>query len=91
MTTNQITSRHSARRPLKSPLAVPGGPSRSAATAPGTIDVPATREALSDRAVTRAEFEDYLRTTNNRYGRLGLAYLLHARRRGTLSGGIRSY
>jgi hypothetical protein len=66
MTTDQITSRRSADRLLKSPLAVPGRPGSGAAAAVGVIDVPTTRESLSERAVTRAEFEDYLRTTNNR-------------------------
>jgi hypothetical protein len=53
------------RRPLKSPLAVPGG-SDSPDGVVGAANAYPVREALSDRAATRAEFEEYLRTSNNR-------------------------
>ncbi len=63
-------SRRGPGRPLKSPLAVAGGYGAAAATpvtyasslAPGGVP-------LTDRGATLAEFEDYLRTTNNRDGR----------------------
>src|SRR5580704_4568346 len=64
-TTSAQTRRNG--RPLKSPLAVassricPGAP---AAGAEETRPVPAI--ALSERKVTIAEYEDYLRTTTNR-------------------------
>src|ERR1700731_3001613 len=62
--------RRSAGRPLKSPLAVAAGHSSRppAASAPHDSPVP-SRIVLSDRETTLTEFEDYLRTVNNRDGR----------------------
>jgi hypothetical protein len=55
-------------RPLKSPLAVPAGHAGPRYIAPD--ESPAPRGVpLTDREATLAEFEDYLRTTNNRDGR----------------------
>src|SRR4051812_10071870 len=59
-------NRPTAGRPLRSPLAAPGGPGSSAAQ---PFPPPASRAGLTDRGATRAEFEDYLRTTNNKFGR----------------------
>jgi site-specific recombinase XerD len=63
-------SRRAAGRTLKSPLAVAGnyaGPGRQGGAQ--TADPPPQGLALSDREATLAEFEDYLRTANNRDGR----------------------
>jgi hypothetical protein len=66
--------RHSGRTPkapLKSLLAMPGGSIGAAVVSSAAdIDLSAhTGAVLSDRAATLAEFEDYLRTVNNRDGR----------------------
>jgi hypothetical protein len=66
--------RHSGRTPkapLKSPLAMPGGSIGAAVVSlAADIDLSAhTGAVLSNRAATLAEFEDYLRTVNNRDGR----------------------
>jgi hypothetical protein len=60
-TTPTARDRRPAGQPLKSPLAAPGEPGSQAA-ALGTCALPVTQETLSDRAATRAEFEDYLRS-----------------------------
>jgi hypothetical protein len=72
------SSRHSARSasgrgmkaPLKSPLAMPSGapvtPADYSADIEGAV---LASVVLSDRNATLAEFEDYLRTVNNRDGR----------------------
>jgi len=59
-------SRHAAGRPLKSPLALASdyGRANEPAASSGS-----RRTALTDRGVTLAEFEDHLRTANNRDGR----------------------
>jgi site-specific recombinase XerD len=68
MTSASARSRRAAGRPLKSPLAVAGG-SWQPDPAAGR-EAPVTRGSLlPDRAVTLAEFEEYLRTTTNRDGR----------------------
>ncbi len=69
MTAASIPSRYPGR-PLKSPLAAPSGPSseRRHADLDG-FTAPTYPERLTDRESTRAEFEDYLRTTNNKFGR----------------------
>jgi hypothetical protein len=58
-----------AKAPLRSPLAAPPGasaPPGPFANADGAV---LTGSALSARGATLAEFEDYLRTVNNRDGR----------------------
>jgi hypothetical protein len=50
-------------RTLRSPLAAPG------VIAPVSASVPVVRSSLTGRESTRAEFEGYLRTVNNRDGR----------------------
>jgi integrase/recombinase XerD len=69
-TTSATRSRKPAARQLKSPLAVHSGdtPLRDA-PAPAEEAAVIQGVALTDRAATLAEFEDYLRTTNNRDGR----------------------
>jgi integrase/recombinase XerD len=67
------TTAHNRRapgRPLKNPLAVAGdyGAAASAPVANGSL-VGSGGVPLTDREATLAEFEDYLRTTNNRDGR----------------------
>jgi integrase/recombinase XerD len=56
-------------RRLKSPLAVAGGSALTDPTAAGKAALAFEGAVLSDRGATLAEFEDYLRTTNNRDGR----------------------
>jgi integrase/recombinase XerD len=57
-------------RPLKSPLAVAGGyASLASAPAPDAGKVGPAGPELTEREATIAEFEDYLRTVNNRDGR----------------------
>jgi len=65
------SSRRTAGRPLKSPLAVAGDNVRPVGgpDAPGADAHCVPGLALTDRATTLAEFEDYLRTTNSRDGR----------------------
>jgi hypothetical protein len=72
------SSRHSARStsgremrtPLKSPLAMPSGAPVTPADHPADIEGAVLASVvLSDRNATLAEFEDYLRTVNNRDGR----------------------
>ena len=61
--------RCAAGRPLKSPLAVTGGYAPTdAGGATGTPPV-ITCAVVAGRGVTLAEFEEYLRTVNNRDGR----------------------
>jgi len=54
------------KAPLKSPLAMPSGAPVAPANYPSAVF---GRVVLSDRNATLAEFEDYLRTVNNRDGR----------------------
>jgi hypothetical protein len=61
---SHLSSGGAAGRPLKSPLAVPGGPATG--TTPPAPDAPVARPVLRDREQTMAEFADYLRTVNNR-------------------------
>jgi integrase/recombinase XerD len=61
-------NRATSSRPLRSPLAAPGGPGRAPSEFDG-LTAPPSRAVLTDRGATRAEFEDYLRTTNNKFGR----------------------
>jgi len=68
MPSSPPSNRRVARRPLKSPLAVAGDNVRSAA-GPGATAPYVAGLALTDRATTLADFEDYLRTRNNRDGR----------------------
>ena len=58
-----------AKTPLKSPLAVPSGTSAVPVLPADAAGAAGTRAVLSDRGATLAEFEDYLRTVNNRDGR----------------------
>jgi hypothetical protein len=70
MTPTPARSRRAPTRPLKSPLALAGdyaGPVRQGTAE--TSDHALEGVALSDREATLAEFEDYLRTANNRDGR----------------------
>ena len=64
----QPASGRSAKRPLKSPLAALSGVSTSPVPSPDD-GARSGGIALSDRHATLAEFEDYLRTVNNRDGR----------------------
>ena len=68
MTTGSTRTRRVPERVLKSPLAVaaPAPQVSAAQPTPGSV---AARAQLSDRESTLAEFEDYLRTVNNRDGR----------------------
>jgi hypothetical protein len=71
MTTTHTPGRRPSGRPLKSPLAVDsGGPAmRPAAAETAGQALPGRGVSLSSRGLTLAEFEDYLRTINNRDGR----------------------
>jgi site-specific recombinase XerD len=70
MPSTPAPGRRAAGRPLKSPLAVASDRSRPPAAAAPDDDGPVPSPiALSDRQATLAEFEDYLRTVNNRDGR----------------------
>jgi hypothetical protein len=61
--------RHAAGRPLKSPLAIVGNHALpDAGGEAGTAPV-ARGAGLTERGITLAEFEEYLRTVNNRDGR----------------------
>jgi site-specific recombinase XerC len=61
--------RNAALRPLKSPLAVASGSALpDAAGGTGTVP-PARGVGVTERGVTLAEFEEYLRTVNNQDGR----------------------
>jgi site-specific recombinase XerD len=63
-------ARRGPSRPLKNPLAVAGGyasPTSAPGPDPGTLSLTGT--SLTEREATIAEFEDYLRTVNNRDGR----------------------
>jgi integrase/recombinase XerD len=62
-------SERSAKRPLKSPLAALSGVSTFPALPPDGGAQSGGTVGLSDRHATLAEFEDYLRTVNNRDGR----------------------
>jgi site-specific recombinase XerD len=68
MSSPSAQRRRAAGRTLKSPLAVAGNHAQ-----PDTGGAPdartSARSALTDRRATLAEFEDYLRTANNRDGR----------------------
>jgi hypothetical protein len=69
MTTASTHGRYPGR-PLKNPLAAPSGPRNDRWH--GDLDdftAPPSPERLTDRESTRAEFEDYLRTTTNKFGR----------------------
>ena len=76
--TTSTSSRRSGRSasgrgmkaPLKSPLAMPSGAPVAPADYPSDIESAVLASVvLSDRNATLAEFEDYLRTINNRDGR----------------------
>ena len=67
MTTPTTRGRRASDRPLKSPLAVASGHTMPSSASSADAPEPALAGAvLSDREATLAEFEDYLRTTNNR-------------------------
>jgi integrase/recombinase XerD len=68
MTITATAGRRATSRVLKSPLAVPDGSVTPAAEADTPTPV-LEAVVLSDRGATLAEFEDYLRTVNNRDGR----------------------
>jgi integrase/recombinase XerD len=63
------TPARGAKPPLKSPLAVPSGPSAVPVLPADAAGAAGTGAVLSERGATLAEFEDYLRTVNNRDGR----------------------
>ena len=68
--TTATTRGRAPRRPLKSPLAVASAYAAPAATSTMDATVPALEGVvLNNREATLADFEDYLRTTNNRDGR----------------------
>jgi hypothetical protein len=69
MTTLPARARRSPQRGLKSPLAVASPVRHSGTSAESPVRTSAPRARLSDRESTIAEFEDYLRTANNRDGR----------------------
>jgi len=60
---------HDAKAPLKSPLAVSAGTTRTPVLSGAGEGTALTGADLGVRAATLAEFEDYLRTVNNRDGR----------------------
>jgi integrase/recombinase XerD len=68
MTITATAARRATSRVLKSPLAVPDGSVTPAVEADALTPV-LEAAVLSDRGATLAEFEDYLRTVNNRDGR----------------------
>jgi len=70
VTTSTGTAPRARRRPLRSPLAHPGG--RNLTRGAGPADAPAGHLSATlpaSREVTLAEFDEYLRTVNNRDGR----------------------
>ena len=70
MTSTPARRRRPTGRPLKNPLALAGKYGRPLASTPtGEDELLASAVPLSDRRATLAEFEDYLRTANNRDGR----------------------
>jgi hypothetical protein len=69
MTPTPARSRRGPGRSLKSPLAVASGYSGSAPRGVAEASPALESLALTERQATIAEFEDYLRTTNNRDGR----------------------
>jgi hypothetical protein len=69
MTPTPARSRRAAGRPLKSPLAVASGYAGSAPRGAAEASFAVEGIALTERQATIAEFEDFLRTTNNRDGR----------------------
>jgi hypothetical protein len=70
MPTSTSPGRRVPARPLKSPLAMPDRHARPRGTdEQSSDDLIARNIALTDRQATLAEFEDHLRTTNNRDGR----------------------
>jgi hypothetical protein len=69
MTPTPARSRRAAGRPLKSPLAVASGYAGSAPRGAAEASFAVEGIALTERQATIAEFEDFLRTTDNRDGR----------------------
>jgi integrase/recombinase XerD len=69
MTTASTRNRRVPERVLKSPLAAAASAPTVASAAPPMPGSSQARAQLSDRESTIAEFEDYLRTVNNRDGR----------------------
>jgi hypothetical protein len=70
MPSTTAQGRRAAGRPLKSPLAVAGDYAGPRGVMPEAQTTPALDGVvLSDRETTLTEFEDYLRTVNNRDGR----------------------
>ncbi len=69
-THRRTASSRSPKTPLKSPLAMPSAvPSLAGISAAEGLGAALTDVVLTDRGATISEFEDYLRTTNNRAGR----------------------
>jgi hypothetical protein len=69
-TPRRPASGRSSKTPLKSPLAMPSAaPSHAGISAAEGLGALLTDVVLTDRGATISEFEDYLRTTNNRNGR----------------------
>jgi site-specific recombinase XerD len=69
MTTTATRGRRAPGRTLKSPLAAAAARAATARSGPESETSVRASVVLSDRAATLAEFEDFLRTTNNRDGR----------------------
>jgi site-specific recombinase XerD len=70
MPTSTAPARHAQHRPLRSPLAAPGSGQVTAGTSPPPDKEGAPAAGfLEPRALTLAEFDDYLRTVNSREGR----------------------
>ncbi len=69
MPSTAARSRHAATRPLKSPLAVAGDSALGQAGGSAGAPPSACGTGVTERGVTLAEFEEYLRTVNSRDGR----------------------
>jgi hypothetical protein len=72
MTTPTTRSRPVPARTLKSPLAAPGKTVQADVVTAASDLAASVQSPLSDRESTLAEFEGYLRTVNNRDGRLSV-------------------
>ena len=69
-TPRRLVSGRGPKAPLKSPLAMPSAlPSSAGVSAADGLGALLSRVVLTDRGATISEFEDYLRTVNNRAGR----------------------
>jgi hypothetical protein len=66
MTTPTTRGRRIHARTLKSPLAAPGHAAQADVVTAASALAASVQSPLTDRQSTRAEFEGYLRTVNNR-------------------------